>query len=67
MTLTNYQLILLDNIIYLNKIADMIPAIKKGKEYTVTDLITDLLSHNEIEMYWKDELKQDQSDKNNPG
>lgn len=48
MTLSNYQLILLDNLIYLNKLADIIPEIKKGTNYTVEKLITDLLGNEKL-------------------
>ena len=67
MALTNYQLILLDNLIYLDKIAKIKQEINEANDYTVRRLISDLLNNKEIEMYWKDELKQDQSDENNPG
>ena len=89
MALTNYQLILLDNLIYLNKMIEV--NTKKGGECQVSEVITDLLGNEklnkedsnneevssgeaddkepdngEIDIYWKDELKQDQSD-DNPG
>ena len=69
MALSNYQLILLDNLIYLDKIAKIKSETEKDEKYTVANMISDLLDKdkNEIENYWKDELKEDQSDKNNPG
>ncbi len=60
MALSNYQLILLDNLIYLG-IFEKLKGVK-----TVENVINDLLN-GEISQYWKDELAEDQSDKNNPG
>ena len=59
MTLNNYQLGLLDNLIYLGKIAKM----RDGE--LVSKMVDDLLK-GDIDNYWKDELKEDQSD-DNPG
>ncbi|MBO4998776.1 MAG: DUF2974 domain-containing protein [Lachnospira sp.] len=91
MALSNYQLVLLDNIIYLNKFVKIKEEIENRNTYTIADFITDLLvdkktdeedkknddlssgeaddkepDNGEIDIYWKDELKQDQSD-DNPG
>lgn len=66
MALSNYQLILLDNLIYLDKSTKIKEELNKGNEYRISDLVTDLLDHNEIDFYWKDDLKEDQSD-DNPG
>lgn len=61
MALSNYQLVLLDNLIYLGIFEKL-----KDKEETVGRVIHQLLDENEIVNYWKDELKEDQSD-SNPG
>ncbi|MBO4998774.1 MAG: DUF2974 domain-containing protein [Lachnospira sp.] len=72
MALSNYQLILLDNLIYLNKIIKINKSNSENNngntspESYVRDLITDLLDNKQIYDYWKDDLKEDQSIKN-PG
>lgn len=63
MALNNYELILLDNLIYLGKIIE-VNDIQKGIK-TIEDLVCKLLSGG-IDECWKDELKEDQSD-DNPG
>ena len=66
MTLSNYQLVLLDNLIYLGIFEELV---KQTEEDTVSvrEVIYRLLDGNQIHKYWKDELNKDQSDKNNPG
>ncbi|MDD5949087.1 MAG: hypothetical protein PUC39_05080 [Lachnospiraceae bacterium] len=63
LTLNNYELILLDNLVYLGKIVE----IKKEEhgKILVSKMVDDLLK-GDIDNYWKDELKEDQSD-DNPG
>ena len=61
MALSNYQLVLLDNLIYLGIFEEL-----KGIT-TVEKVVRDLLDGKQIDQYWKDELNKDQSDKNNPG
>lgn len=48
MSLTNYQLILLDNIIYLNKFIELKQNANEGDAYTVEKLITDLLGNEKL-------------------
>ena len=50
MALSNYQLILLDNLIYLGIFEKL-----KGRK-TVENVVRDLLDGGEISQYWKDEL-----------
>ena len=64
LTLSNYQLVLLDNLIYLGKFEKL--ANNVTEEVSVGEIVADLLN-GEIHQYWKDELAEDQSDKNNPG
>lgn len=63
MALSNYELILLDNLIYLAKITEV--NAENEKKMEVAELINKLLSGG-IDECWKDELKEDQSD-DNPG
>lgn len=63
MPLNNYQLILLDNLIYLKNITKM--GLEDNKKRLVKNYIHELLSGG-IDECWKDELKEDQSD-DNPG
>ena len=66
MTLSNYQLVLLDNLIYLGIFEELV---KQTEEDTVSvrEVIYRLLDGNQIHKYWKDELNKDQSDDKNPG
>ena len=64
MALSNCQLVLLDNLIYLGIFEKLV---KETEEMTVTvEYVVDRLLGGEIDDYWKDELKEDQSD-DNPG
>ena len=63
LTLSNYQLVLLDNLIYLGKFEKL--ANNVTEEVSVGEIVADLLN-GEIHQYWKDELKKDQSE-DNPG
>lgn len=65
MVLTNYQLVLLDNLIYLG-IFEELAKEDDDKKRLVWDVIHQLLNENAIVNYWKDELKEDQSE-SNPG
>lgn len=65
MALSNYQLVLLDNLIYLG-IFEKLAQEPETKTIIVRDVIHELLDENAIVDYWKDELKEDQSD-DNPG
>ena len=64
MALSNYQLVLLDNLIYLGKFEELTKNLKEN--VNVGEVVYDLLEGNQISQYWKDELKEDQSE-NNPG
>lgn len=64
MALSNYQLVLLDNLIYLGIFEELVGE-KEGDLATVGRVV-DRLLNGEIKKYWKDELKKDQSDEN-PG
>ena len=65
LALSNYQLVLLDNLIYLNKFQELTTNLEE-RTITVRKVVDDLLNGNEISHYWKDELNEDQS-KDNPG
>ena len=66
MVLSNYQLVLLDNIIYLGIFEDLIQT-EEEESTNVGSVIHRLLDGKEISQYWKDELAKEQSDDKNPG
>ena len=66
MALSNYQLVLLDNLIYLGKFEEL-TSVEEEKKIYVGEVVDDLLNGNQIHQYWKDELNKDQSDDKNPG
>ena len=65
MSFTNYELVLLDNLIYLEKILEYKDGRRQDGDYSIESMINRLLS-GDIDNCWKDELKEDQSD-DNPG
>ena len=59
MSLSNYQLVLLDNLIYLGKFEKLANNVKE--EVNVGEVIDDLLNGNEISHYWRNELAEAKS------
>lgn len=66
MALSNYQLVLLDNLIYLGKFEKLAELGKSVQDKVTVKKVVDDLLNGEISQYWKDELNKDQSI-NNPG